>query len=496
MRYFYFFILLAAIPLIARSFSVLEVECETDEIFSTICDHKFTTVSCKLADIHVLHNYKKNGTHKFHQQEILITNLDEENYTSIIFENIVSPVFPAEIFQQIPQLGKVMTSFQGHNKIEVIPDFTFSNATNLKTLALHFLELHDITENAFYGATALRLLALVGCELEKIHRNAFKSLKNLRYLTLGHNSLEEIPRELFEPLTELKNLYLNDNQLKSLHELTFIQNTNLNFIEMPNNLLENITLQLPDKIKNLNFEGNRLKNLRLTGNNVKLETLLLERNQIENFQIPSFIELKRLNLKNNKIKSLDFLTSCSHLKSLQIDSNPITDLTNLRNCQKLTELTLESMKGIKITQDTFSSLTNLKFLSLRNTKLNTVDVSWFKSLQNLYGLMLSGMDLKELDYEELAKLPSLRRISITDNNFNCSYTTEMLKFLNTTQIQFYELFGEICREDLPSKRIGMFWKFLMFVGFFTMIAGVLAFVVKKYQLSRFISYRSSTNINN
>lgn len=92
---------------------------------------------------------------------------------------------------------------------------------------------------------------------------------------------------------------------------------------------------------------------------------------------------------------------------------------------EFTNITAESL-----TYGTFSHNLNLTQLDLSYNQLRHIDFGVFPSLTQLTHLKIDGNNLTEIPYESLkAHFPKLMLIGITDNDWNCTYLSSMVKKL-------------------------------------------------------------------
>jgi hypothetical protein len=63
-------------------------------------------------------------------------------------------------------------------------------------------------------------------------------------------------------------------------------------------------------------------------------------------------------------------------------------------------------------------------------------LNMFTSLTSLEKLFLDGNDLTEIAYDDIKhSLPKLTEISLSDNNWNCSYLTAVIRKMNSVQVK-------------------------------------------------------------
>lgn len=186
--------------------------------------------------------------------------------------------------------------------------------------------------------------------------------------------------------------------------------------------------------------------------NLTVHELDLNNNTIEWLKITGAVTRVRAN--NNNITSLE-IDPLSKIETLQLGNNKITDISNITNLETLQVLDL-SGNDLKssINTETFSNLTALTHLNLRNTgltmpqsfswannqlmildlsmnNLGNFDVHNLEYLTNLEFLGLDSNNMSELNRFEDIKdvLPQLRHIGLSNNTFSCSYLESLIKTL-------------------------------------------------------------------
>lgn len=128
-------------------------------------------------------------------------------------------------------------------------------------------------------------------------------------------------------LPELKELNLSGNNLKSINLIC----ENLEILNLSSNQIKSFNFELQN-LKFLDLSGNELKSIKL--NYPKLKDLHLSFNKIDSIEIIDLSKVIYLDLKYNYLKEI--ILSLPNLEHLDIDSN---DLEVLKlNCPKLKEL--------------------------------------------------------------------------------------------------------------------------------------------------------------
>ncbi|CAO2624014.1 Toll-like receptor 8 [Lemmus lemmus] len=273
---------------------------------------------------------------------------------------------------------------------------------------------------------------LSGNSIMHVTNKSFQELQNLTKINLNHNANQANPNEnktgmnitdgAFLNLKNLKVLLLEDNQLhtmptglpESLTELSLIQN-NINMITKNNTLglrnLERLYLGWNcffNCNQSFSVEDGAFQNL------IHLKELSLSFNRL--FHVPPKLpsSLKKLFLSNAKIMTItqeDF-KGLEHLTLLDLSGNCPRCYNapfECTPCEKNLPLTIHRLA--------FHDLTQLQYLNLSSTSLQSITSTWFDNLTNLKELYLEfNYLLQEIASGEfLTKLPNLE---ILDLSFN------------------------------------------------------------------------------
>ncbi len=139
------------------------------------------------------------------------------------------------------------------------------------------------------------------------------------------------------------------------------------------------------------------------------------------------------NLQNNELFYLGSLVE------LDLSKNFLGPL-NISIFSKLTKLEVLNLKGTNISNiqlGTFSHQHSLKVLNISDNQIGEIDLHWFLSLDRLEELYLSGNELRKIEnLSQIKKIfPDLKKISISNNDFDCSYLVEIVKFMKLSSIE-------------------------------------------------------------
>ncbi|XP_014670211.1 PREDICTED: leucine-rich repeat and fibronectin type-III domain-containing protein 5-like [Priapulus caudatus] len=299
------------------------------------------------------------------------------------------------------------------------------------------------TLNVDYSATLL----VVDASYNAIQTLFPLRLPSLRVLDLSHNRLDVINAGLFAGLVNLEELRLHGNGIYTFHHQS-LDIPNLRSLNLARNRLTSVDEVAFHKLQ-------RLAELRLSGNFVSrlpnnvfklqpsLETLSVDNNKLSRIEKDAFRGLRRLahlDVSHNNLRFLHPGTfEDNHaLSSLDLSGNPLREIAagtfhglNLRTL-RLCELPLLAT----VENNTFSDLRVLEELRLTNNEnLMFVSPAAFSNVPQLQRLFLHGNQLRAVNREIVARLPSLRLLTLYDNALRCDCNIYWLR----REIEYREL---------------------------------------------------------
>lgn len=359
---------------------------------------------------------------------------------------------------------------------------SFEGATHLIYLTMSNNNITELGSSLFIDATSLFVLDLSYNNISKIDKYAFVDARSVSRLSLSFNRLHDLHQDLFRDMHFLDQIFLNDNRLTMIHPLLFENNYQLTKICLDNNKLHSFETDMFKKFKYLEIlqlGGNFLTSFNSSNIEVKLKMLILSKNNLTNLivnnvevleasnnNLSSIIFTVRTNIKqlilcNNSITNIDKIVSLENLESLDLSFNNIgkLNITTFSKLKKLTILNLGNTGLADIDFGTFSSQTELKVLDLSYNNLQHINFDIFSPyLLKIEKLFVEGNALTEIaDSTHLMTIfPSLNTIGLSNNFFNCTYLSgllrELLKFKirlnldpdNTNAINSTHVNGILC----------------------------------------------------
>uniref|UniRef100_A0A8C5A0Z6 Toll like receptor 8 n=2 Tax=Gadus morhua TaxID=8049 RepID=A0A8C5A0Z6_GADMO len=322
--------------------------------------------------------------------------------------------------------------------------------------------LQQIPGNAFSHLENLTELNLVlakknGLKDVDIDKDAFMNLTNLKILYLGYNRLTRVPGILPHSLTTI---WLNNNNILVINNMSFsgIRNVTHLFLQRngcssnkcsnPVNISDD-SFPVLTKLKVLDLSSNRLRRVP-KGLPTTLTKLALSNNQIHYISEEDFKELhhlKALTIHGNCPRCGNAPFPCvacpnislgihpkvfidlTELQTLDLAGNSLTQLNDFwfENLQNLTKLSLSFnllQNAIQGELKCFSSLSKLEHLDLsfnygRNSYPKTVQLSkGFSKLRSLQVLHLVGLVFREIEFDTLKPLVSLKNLTVLNLGTN------------------------------------------------------------------------------
>lgn len=137
--------------------------------------------------------------------------------TSLQFTDVKLFSLPANMFQFNQNLTKVKMQKNSVN-ITDMPTGLLSNLPNLTEVVIISFGLTSIPDDTFRNSTQIKTLDLSKNQLRNLPADLFQGLEKLESLSLQKNKLESLPSLLFRDLESLRTLNLERNQIRVVIE--------------------------------------------------------------------------------------------------------------------------------------------------------------------------------------------------------------------------------------------------------------------------------------
>lgn len=243
---------------------------------------------------------------------------------------------------------------------------------------------------------------------------AWAHLMNLQYVDISNNELTSL--SAFKSLVHLRSLRADNNAITSLDGVKYhdglqilrVRGNNLTEVDFDNTALHRLT--------ELDLRGNKIRSLANVDQLTALDTLYLDKNELESIplseahQLPS---LKCLSISDNLLSTID-LRPLPGLRLLHADRNRITTLTGFEKCKRLDSLSLREQQGdASINLSFLNQAYEVRKLYLSGNLLE--DFNPQVDFLNLQFLELANCGLARLPQDLGQLMPNLRAVNV---NFN------------------------------------------------------------------------------
>ncbi|KAK4992557.1 Protein nud1 [Elasticomyces elasticus] len=245
---------------------------------------------------------------------------------------------------------------------------------------------------------------------------AWGHLTNLQYVDVSYNKLESL--QGFGGLVHLRELHANGNNISSLDGVKELDG--LLKLCLRQNQVEEVdfTRSGLTRLAHLDVARNKIINVRGLNGLTSLRSLCLDDNVLTSFGSDTshsqFTKLQSLSLQRNDLEELD-LTSCPALRVLNIDGNRVATIRGLTIPKFLETLSMRSQRLATDNSpiDILALPIDVRFLYLSNNTIPSLSLP--HTLLNLQHLELASCGLHSLPSDFGLKVPNLRTLNL---NFN------------------------------------------------------------------------------
>ncbi|CAK9813310.1 NYX [Anthophora quadrimaculata] len=341
--------------------------------------------------------------------------LDFDSRVNIYKDNIISDSteciiihgssvnFHEGCFDRLSNLKHLEVQVNSLYESNIFNNGNFTNIVELKISSSNRGYDTDLTINSVYPS--LQYLDLSNNNI-RIRDSLTYSFPNLTYFNLSMNSIGSV-----ENLYTLRNLKYLDLSYNKLREFKWKETNNLLSLVLNYNVMTNIGDSYYDTINlaglynlvNLSVVGNTISNISPYAftDTVNLQRLDLSWNSLTTLTSSTFYRMEYLEVLLADNNQFDMIPSMSlNLTTLSLDCNRITNITDrsLVNLPKLRKLSLKGNNITYIMPDAFQNKKFLEELYLNDNHLSYLPVNWYKPMQNLRLLDVSGNKFSRLEF--------------------------------------------------------------------------------------------------
>ncbi|XP_075981606.1 uncharacterized protein LOC142980161 [Anticarsia gemmatalis] len=333
---------------------------------------------------------------------ITLSGYEVNRLTAIVDFNISHnelTTIESNCFNQAFGLQKADFSY---NDIKIkIESVMFINNNHLQYLDFYNNRIFGIEDNAFKHCN-LSYLNLVNNRITgDLNENTLQNLNKIPHLDLSRQNITGIKNNAFAAMTSLTNLNLSRNSISAIENSSFVNTYSITVLDLSYNI-----------IPNLSFLSNSLAaliELRLNNNNITVLTKHIFDNQTR---------LRTLDISMNNIISIEeYSLPLQNLQYLNIAGSKINGVVK-RNvfspARYLRFLDLSYFNITKIDSFAFTDLPVMAKLNLSNNHIESVKVSSFKGVDNLYSLDISYNDLHDFKFNS-SNLTNLKALHLSHN---------------------------------------------------------------------------------
>ncbi|RZC42838.1 LRR 8 domain containing protein [Asbolus verrucosus] len=318
-------------------------------------------------------------------------------------------------------------AFNGFNNIEAV----IIEDSNIGSIDPSAFSLQELTTISFTNTTFGEVPKLSAKYLEEVIFNDCKLtevpnielLPSLTFLNLANNHIEIIDEMAFAKSENLEEVTLSNNSIAELPLNLFVNNLDFNTLNVDYNPLESFELNLTSDLEFLSLRYCKLSAFdRTSAKNLdSLSSLDLSGNQITILPIDVFEGMKDLNyldLSNNKLLELDgdiFLDN-SKLDRIILDNNQFEILPNFQTTAEAFQTYHFSCKNcsLKSVDNSFTNMRGLVTLDLSNNELMHIE-GIFTQMYGLKELYLSHNNISSIGTKSFGEDTEIETLNLSSN---------------------------------------------------------------------------------
>lgn len=421
---------------------------ELDILIHSAFTPEYETFYCTVKNFHVNYTSLINcNVYPAHRDNVKVVRFVESTLLYIpycmfrYFGNIqefeISYANIEAIHRNFEGAVSLMFLTMSHNNITEIPASVFVDTPQLAMIDLSYNQIEKINKFAFANARSLSRIVLSHNKIKTMDANLFNDVSFLDQIELDFNLLETLPNNLFKNNGVLQKIYLNHNKISNLSCEVFQFGHYLDYLQLEANHLEEFSsVCIPKNMDLINLNNNNLKKLSL--NDVK--NIYASNNSLTDIRFGNYTEwMRKLVLSNNSLTDISsILKTVRNLNHLDLSYNYVgkLNISSFAKLNRLEKLYLSHTHLANINFGTFANQKQLRILDISYNNLSTINLDMFStSLKNVEEFYVDGNNLTELSGQLTVIFPALHILGISNNNFNCTYLSQLLRVINFGQVQ-------------------------------------------------------------
>ncbi|XP_059059561.1 toll-like receptor 3 [Achroia grisella] len=315
---------------------------------------------------------------------------------------------------------------------------TFDGLNALPSLDISKTHLTIINNNSFSGMSQLKYFNISHSNLTVVQYNAFSHTGSIKSLDLSYNAITTFSINC----TEMKNLHtllLNNNRIKSIYANYFHGFDGLKNINLANNNIQKIESDTffgqPNLISlDLSYNSKLNTNISQFVNNKHIHDLILSgiRTNIVFTNVKKSLTLSRLDIAQSNIENVTKLNLqvMPHIKYLNLKDNKIQKLVSgaFFKLYDLINLDLSYNLITNVQAGSFKDNNQLQCLNISHNSLTAITYGILRGLNSLQILDMSYNFIDDMDSERFYEAENLKELILDHNNI---YTISAEEFVGT-----------------------------------------------------------------
>lgn len=304
----------------------------------------------------------------------------------------------------------------------------------LKTFAVQDSKVIFVKRGNFDNLISLEGLMLDHNQIEAIPAGTFDDLESLIKLDLSCNRITKLDKESFFNLKKLKFLSVSDNQIEKLSASIFRFNPQLEVISFEQNQIKFIGSSMMKGLRNVKF-ANFIGNFCIDGKFTEASLMGIDGIIMSQCTPPTDIYCKFESTSDVYACTVNELHVENENTMIQeVNGNHLRGKSN----DDVTQLLIDSQTVLNLPIGFGKFFKSLKKISVRNSKLTSIDDGSFEMMQQVSQVIFTENDIATVPEEAFQKLKSLEIIELSNNKI---VKVDIKAFNNLTNLKVLKLDG-------------------------------------------------------